>query len=557
MKKSDVLFTFLPLITAVTILLCFASPAISGEPLGDVYFYNVTPVGFSVVWQVDTPSTCTVVVYTDSAGTTPVSPAPQVYERTNGSPTAQDRGVMQVDVVGLLPETTYYVRTVSTGKATGPFTDTSTYYYPESGPLLSVKTVKEKQSPQTWNAKLALSVLHPDTGSALDNIVIIADVGAMYPVSYRSSTGKNGWPDNDTGLGNLILINFPLLIRNATGDYLDWTSTTITDKTMNIIILGGLVPGIGLGQRYISTIYPADLIEPSASSYPDGGCLLNLSVPNPPTSCAQGVINQYILYYNQPPQLVLPGEDTTDPLDSGIPAYYDEQLPLQICAYDPEGDPSTTFSLSGEPDWMYLQTSLTDANCIEIAGTPTMGGIYRNIKLRASDSDWATTSLTFTVIVTEGPPASQIEYPMVLPVGGWSMISLPVDPANPRADALFPDATAIFKHTTTGYELVGPDDDMVKGTGYWIFLPSTVSGNYSIMGYPIEEMTITNVPSGWSMIGGCTYSATAASEGGAIRGIFGFGNRYVHLKSSDPLPPGMGFWVNCSANATLNLDTIP
>ncbi|MGA1843092.1 MAG: fibronectin type III domain-containing protein [bacterium] len=392
----------------------FSNLAVAGPPVGGnegIYFYNVTPVGFSVVWQVDTPSTCTVEVYANADGTTPVSPAPEIYEITNDSPTAQDRGVMQVDVVGLQPATTYYVRTVSTGKATGSFTDTSTYYYPASAPLLSVKTAIEKQSPQTWNAKLALSVLHPDTGNALDNIVIIADVGAKYPVSYRSSTDKNGWPDNSLGLGNLILINFPLFIRNATGDYLDWTSTTITDKSMNIILLGGLVPGIGLGQRKISTTYPADFIETSASSYPDGGCLLNFSVPNPPASCSEGVINQYILYGNQPPEIVLPEKDMNDPYNTDIPAYYSSRLPLQVCAYDPEGA-AVTITLSGQPSGMDIET--VDANCVQIVWPSPTGGFHREIQITATDADGVQDQARFTLIALNGPP-TQPDKPTIGP----------------------------------------------------------------------------------------------------------------------------------------------
>jgi len=57
--------------------------AYAGTPVDDdVYFYNVAEMSFSLAWQVDTPSTCTVEVYTDINGNAPVSPTPGIHERT-------------------------------------------------------------------------------------------------------------------------------------------------------------------------------------------------------------------------------------------------------------------------------------------------------------------------------------------------------------------------------------------------------------------------------------------------------------------------------------------
>ncbi|MGA1797000.1 MAG: hypothetical protein ACMUIL_14195 [bacterium] len=537
MKKSDILFAFLPLIMAVTVLLCFTSPAISGEPLGDVRFYDVTVGKFSVVWEVDEESDyCDVLVYENNT-LSPTLVSGYTVTPWDGSadPTlAQQRGIMQA-VVDNLPTDpkTYYVQTRS--RVTGSATNID---YPPFGSLLEVKTEPSQTASPPNNGFLRFILYEGSIASSniiSDGALVIVDAGGNYPVSG----GNNGWP-----VGSIVNILFNSL-RTTGGGYMNWV-TSPTDHPIKIIAFGGKVLDNNIGQRIINTTFPYQLINPQNSNAPS--CILT-HIPTVDMGCLSGY-NQLVLLMNQPPEFSPQLADTSDPLNSGIPAYYyGASSTIQICAYDPEGDPNIKFSLSGQPDWMDLSI---DGDCVEITGTTSEGGIYRNIKLRVRDSDWFTASYTFTVIVTENTP--ETDYRMVLPVGRWSMISLPLDPEDPRADELFPDAT-IFKHTTTGYELLDPNDHMVKGMGYWIFLPSYSSGEYEITGYPIERLTITNVPSGWSMIGGCTYPATAASEGGAIRGIFGFGNRYIHLKSSDPLPPGMGFWINCSANATLNLDT--
>jgi len=409
--------------------------------------------------------------------------------------------------------------------------------------------------------------------------VVIVDVDAQYLVSnHRDDPLTNGWPLVGGG-GNLLQIRFPLYLRNPNGNGLYWNWTTNkTDHTMDIIILGGLVPEIGLlgglvpeiglGQRIIHTTYPQQLIEndKNTAAFPNGACLSNFSVQNPPAGCdgpSDGV-NQYIFENKVPQVFVTPEGNATDPFDAGIPAYYHnygDLFSLQICAYDPEGDPNISFSLIGAPEGMSSDT-LSDANCVQITWTPaspTRPGIYRNIKLQARDSDWAFASYPFTMIVTD-TPGSPTGYSLHLDAG-WSMVSLPAFPTNSRAGSLFPGypnpssgVVAIFKYSTQdGYILLGPNDDMAMGTGYWIFSP--FSGTYEIYGYPVDEWTITDVPPGWSMIGGCTDPATASVEHGRIRGIFGFANRYVHLGASDTLQPGKGFWINITESSNLNLDT--
>ncbi|MGA1844320.1 MAG: DUF3466 family protein [bacterium] len=135
---------------------------------------------------------------------------------------------------------------------------------------------------------------------------------------------------------------------------------------------------------------------------------------------------------------------------------------------------------------------------------------------------------------------------------GWHMISLPVIPPDRRRSALFPDAGALFK-LTTGYEPLGPDDELNIGKGYWIYMGSTTS--YMLQGKPIEGYTVPAFHNGWFMIGGCSRPAKPSVGNGIIKAVFGFSNRYILLDRNAPLQPGRGYWIYCSGSTTLSVET--
>jgi len=140
---------------------------------------------------------------------------------------------------------------------------------------------------------------------------------------------------------------------------------------------------------------------------------------------------------------------------------------------------------------------------------------------------------------------------MELPAG-WSMISLPVEPEDARIGTLFPDAGAVFAFSNM-YDLLTATDELEVGKGYWIFIGA--ANTYSIEGMPIENYSLPDSASGWTMIGGCTYPAEASVANGTIRAIFGFSNQY-YLVGSNPLEPGKGYWINISelSTITVNMD---
>ncbi|MGA1792251.1 MAG: MopE-related protein, partial [bacterium] len=148
-------------------------------------------------------------------------------------------------------------------------------------------------------------------------------------------------------------------------------------------------------------------------------------------------------------------------------------------------------------------------------------------------------------------PSPIIDYKMDLHAG-WSLISLPIEPLDTTVDTLFPGAHAVFRFTTI-YERLDRNDHMLRGEGYWIFMPE--NRTYTITGLPFSGYTLTNVQTGWSMIGGCTFSALPSITNGTIRAIYGFSDEYIPLDPGDPLEPGQGYWINLSHQTTLMVGT--
>ena len=88
-------------------LLFLSRPAIAGDPVGGVsgiHIYNVTETSFSVVWEVETPSTCDIKLYDSSK--TALTKGTHYQTNSNSTELAQLRGLMQVDVTGLTQHTT-------------------------------------------------------------------------------------------------------------------------------------------------------------------------------------------------------------------------------------------------------------------------------------------------------------------------------------------------------------------------------------------------------------------------------------------------------------------
>ncbi|MFH0729307.1 MAG: hypothetical protein V2B19_23565 [Pseudomonadota bacterium] len=113
-------------------------PTVSNEMVTDV-----TTVSFSVVWASSEPGTANLAVYRDETGLTPVTeavvtPHPLLSGNSAIKTSAEDNGVMKVQVTGLEADTTYYFQTITTSKSTPDIT-----YGPASAPFTAVTTEAE------------------------------------------------------------------------------------------------------------------------------------------------------------------------------------------------------------------------------------------------------------------------------------------------------------------------------------------------------------------------------------------------------------------------------
>jgi len=134
---------------------------------------DVTPDGFSVIWQVDEPSTGDLAIY-DSADVL----LSDVFRESESEfhPPAEDIGVMKVRVTGLQPDTTYRFQTLTIAKADGLAVFTPAY--PQ---LMEVTT---ESATVVVNNDPVKQMIYDEDGNPGDGALLLASVeGGDYPVS--------------------------------------------------------------------------------------------------------------------------------------------------------------------------------------------------------------------------------------------------------------------------------------------------------------------------------------------------------------------------------------
>ena len=140
------------------------------------------------------------------------------------------------------------------------------------------------------------------------------------------------------------------------------------------------------------------------------------------------------------------------------------------------------------------------------------------------------------VVRSEATPSFQMDF-----LAGWKMISLPVIPNTPYVSDIFPDAVVVYGFERgTGYKRA---NDLEAGKGYWILFNE--ARTYNLQGQSFPGYTQTMNADGWSMIGGCSTPAQAATDSCSISVIYGFkqDTGYKRVLSSENLDPGEGYWL--------------
>ncbi|MGA1840452.1 MAG: fibronectin type III domain-containing protein [bacterium] len=385
-------------------LLCFSSAAFAGIPIGGkagIDVYNVGVGSFSVVWQVDVDSNCSVRLFSDINGNTPV--AAGSYTVHSGETPSQQlgltRGVMQVDVKGLPPAvTTYYIQTVSTH-------GTEESLFPAFGDLIPVETEPATTAFPAFNNLLYL-LLYDENGinpsdyqenRIMDGVVTIVYAKtadgtetANYPIAPFNTTNApgtdNGFPQSSSESRIELLLGDFKKGKAEAGNYWQWT----TDKnyTLTIKSYGGAVPDVGLGQSIITTTYQGSWTSLGATV----GCLPNTD------GCTEVIglnFSQIVLRPNQGPVVpAIPDQN----VNKGSP------LTVNFCASDPEGDAVVGFALIKSPTGMVLTPDPADANCATITWTPSACDVVQNVQFTVTDDQGSASTTSFNVNIKRCPP---------------------------------------------------------------------------------------------------------------------------------------------------------
>lgn len=229
------------LVTLVAVLIILPIKAIGGVPsVKDIMVTDVTTRSFSVIWASSEPSYSDLYVYDDPNGTVNTLGAIITSQPVESgdlwiAARAEDNGVMKVRVTGLLPNTSYYFRTVTTSKSTSDIT-----IYPDSAPLISVTTealtMRNKVSggavvPFSNDLTIEECYLNDGVTPAEGTILVAAVEGGDYPVTAFVGDGidppyalidlnnifsRNNNESLDVTEGkNLTLVNFKGVLGNS------------------------------------------------------------------------------------------------------------------------------------------------------------------------------------------------------------------------------------------------------------------------------------------------------------------------------------------------------
>lgn len=194
-----------PIISSLLFLLAAALQA--SPPPGGERVTDITPRGFSVVWNSASPAAAGLRVFSDAAGTVLVADAVITPHPTaNGSETVREAaeaiGVMKVGVSNLAADTTYHIRTVTTSNA--DFSSTL-------GPLREVRTARQPLRARSnagltplANPLLKFDLYLPDGFTPAAGALLIVDVpGASSPVSAFAGGDGLAVPAAIVDLNNL------------------------------------------------------------------------------------------------------------------------------------------------------------------------------------------------------------------------------------------------------------------------------------------------------------------------------------------------------------------
>jgi len=172
------------------------------------------------------------------------------------------------------------------------------------------------------------------------------------------------------------------------------------------------------------------------------------------------------------------------------------------------------------------------------------------------------------VTITEASPPGWLH-------NGWNLVSVPVEPSDPEASAVFDDNVAagntlsgnLYSYSPgVGYGMYpGGFTAVEPGAGYWLYLSSATTE--SLTGEKIYDTFEIPLGSGWNLVGhpheaAVTWAACSVSDGSTVKSVpdaeaagwidpavyYYSGGAYASLRSDgtgddDSLRPWYGYWL--------------
>ena len=203
-KKTMNVYRLLIIPLIVSVLLCminFARAEGDGPIDNEVIIFDVSDRAFSVLWQVDKPSTCDLKIYNSQNQLLDESLYSKYIDNehigTLGQSAAEEHGVMVVTIYNLpkdpMTTTNYFIRTVTKPKSGG----IEVIYPSGNSAAISVQTMVAppiSQQPIASNSVRLLEVKDENNQPAEGAIALISVEGSSNPVSsYRPENVKYSW----------------------------------------------------------------------------------------------------------------------------------------------------------------------------------------------------------------------------------------------------------------------------------------------------------------------------------------------------------------------------
>ena len=174
-----------------------------------------------------------------------------------------------------------------------------------------------------------------------------------------------------------------------------------------------------------------------------------------------------------------------------------------------------------------------------------LDGSIVNVDMKAVNSYRLSKRNVTGLVITrsEAGSCTSVSYPR-----GWSLISLPLDPLDPRKTAIFKSSKLAMYGFDGAYTV---PTSLAAGEGYWIFhkKPKT----YTLCGY--DAGTTVSVSTGWNLIAGhdvnVDVDAVTTTPSNLVQtDFFGFEDGYV---VTDSLKKAEAYWVRVSGDGVMNV----